>query len=199
MAKINVTGLSVKDILNMDPNQLNKLNRSDLSAIASRLVSASNKRIRRLEKTPYGEYAPSMRIVRQRGEKFSVKGKDVNQLRNEIKQMRKFLNMKTSTVSGWKKVQKNMGERLGGEMTIEQTNKFWEVYHKLESQEGGLMSIIGDSDRIQKLLHQEVSSGDSDDIFQRMMDNLDAIYEEMMDVGDPSEDVSDVFSMEWDF
>ena len=99
MAKSDVTGMSIKDILKMPIQQINSMNRADLSAVASRLVSASNKRIRRLEASPNGKMSPSYLSYKKRGKPFSVKGKDVNQLRNEMKQMKKFLSQKTSSVS----------------------------------------------------------------------------------------------------
>ena len=46
---MNVKGLSIKDILNIDLDAFNNLSESDLRKITSRLVSASNKRIRRLK------------------------------------------------------------------------------------------------------------------------------------------------------
>ena len=46
---MNVKGLKVKDIMNIDLDTFNNLNESELRAITSRLVSASNKRIRRLK------------------------------------------------------------------------------------------------------------------------------------------------------
>lgn len=199
--KISVSGLTVNDILNIPNTDISRMNRKDLSAITSRLVSASNKRIRRLQKSKYGQMAPAYRLYLNRGKFFSVKGKNVNELRTELKELKHFLTMKTSTVSGWKKVQKNLSERLGGTMTEEESEKFWSVYKKLEEQEGGLMRIINNSNQVQYLLRQEVTSttGGSDKIFQKMMDNLDAIYEEMYSEEDSDWDVEDVFSYDFDF
>lgn len=200
MAKINVTGMSIKDILNMPIQQINSMNRADLSAVASRLVSASNKRIRRLEASPNGKMSPSYLSYKKRGKPFSVKGKDVNQLRNEMKQMKKFLSQKTSSVSGWKKFKKQFEKRVGGSMTPEQTDKFWKVYRRLEEEEGGVIQIIQDSDRIQKLLHQEIAqNGSVDEIFQNMMDNLDKMYDELMSETMDDWDTSDVFTFGSDF
>lgn len=195
-SKIDVTGLSIEEILNMSPERILKMNRKDLSSITSRLVSASNKRIRRLSKTEEGKLSPAYKKYEKRGKMFSVKGKNVNQLRNEFSQMKTFLNLKTSTVSGWKKVQKNIEERIG-KMTTTQSKKFWKLYHKLEEEEGGVLSIIKDSDRIQRMLHQEVTSKgrkSQQAIYDKMMNNLDALYEELMQ-DNVSEDTNDVFTI----
>ena len=46
---MNVKGLKISDILNIDLETFNKLNEKELRALTSRLVSAGNKRIRRLQ------------------------------------------------------------------------------------------------------------------------------------------------------
>ena len=56
---MNVKGLKVKDILNIDLDAFNNLNESQLRALTSRLVSASNKRIRRLKERDIN--SPAMR------------------------------------------------------------------------------------------------------------------------------------------
>ena len=47
---MNVKGLKITDILDIDLDTFNNLNEKELRALTSRLVSAGNKRIRRLEK-----------------------------------------------------------------------------------------------------------------------------------------------------
>lgn len=204
LPKYDVSGFTVDQILNIDPSELNKMNRRQLSAITSRLVSAANKRIRRLQNDPYGSVSPSLQRIKQRGGQFSVKGKNLQALRNEFKQIKQFMGMKTSTLEGWKKTRKYVSEKLGGELTPDQTSKFWKVYHDLESNEGGLLEIIKDSEMIQKMLHQEVTvSADinTNVIFDKMMENLDDLYEDIISgkikKQDPSESVSDVFSTGW--
>lgn len=197
--KISVSGLSVKDILSMRPEELLTLNKKNLSSIASRLVSASNKRIRRLAQTEEGQLSPAYQTYAKRGRQFSIKGKNVNQIRNEIKNMEHFLNLKTSTVSGWNKVRKEAEKRIG-KMTKAQSKKFWKTYHRLEEEEGGALAIIGDSDKIQKTLHSEVTSHKRisvDELTNKMMERLDEMYEEqMLDDLIDAEDEDDIFSID---
>ena len=47
---MNVKGLKISDILDIGLDEFNKLKESDLRHLTSRLVSESNKRIRRLQK-----------------------------------------------------------------------------------------------------------------------------------------------------
>ena len=175
---IEVTGLTVEDILNLDVNTLGE---KDLRAVATRLVSASNKRIRRLAKASGGKFSPAYARIENMGRMFSVKGKDISGLRAEMAQMRSFMKLKTSTVKGWKKVQKYISQRFGGRISDSQMNTFWTVYRKLEESMGGVIGSVFDSDKIQSMLYDEMTSSDSeDDIIERMIRNMDEEYDRIM-------------------
>ena len=175
---IEVTGITVEDILNMDVNTLGE---KDLRAVATRLISASNKRIRRLAKASGGKFSPAYARVEKMGRMFSVKGKDISGLRAEMAQMRSFMKLKTSTVKGWKKVQKYISQRFGGRISDTQMNTFWTVYRKLEESMGGVIGSVFDSNKIQSMLYDEVTSEDSeDDIIERMIQRMDDEYEDIM-------------------
>lgn len=175
---IEVTGLTVEDILNLDVNSLGE---KDLRAVATRLVSASNKRIRRLAKTTGGKFSPAYARVEKMGRMFSVKGKDISGLRAEMAQMRSFMKLKTSTVKGWKKVRKYISQRFGGRISDSQMNTFWTVYRKLEESMGGVIGSVFDSNKIQSMLYDEMTSGDSeDDVIEKMIQNMDREYDKIM-------------------
>ena len=193
---IAVKGLSIDDIVNMD---INTLGEADLRAVATRMVSAANKRIRRLEKAEYGKLSPAYGRIKNQGRMFSVKGKNMSQLRGEMAQMRSFIRLKTSTLSGWRKVRKYVEKRLGGTMSESDTIEFWRVYRKLEQESGGSINALYDSDKIQKMLHSEMSSGGSEeDLLERMLDNMDAEYEKMTkqeDDDNENETIGDIFDI----
>lgn len=175
---IEVTGLTVEDILDLDVNTLGE---KDLRAVATRLVSASNKRIRRLAKASGGKFSPAYARIEKMGRMFSVKGKDISGLRAEMAQMRSFMKLKTSTVKGWKKVRKYISQRFGGRISDSQMNTFWTVYRKLEESMGGVIGSVFDSNKIQSMLYDEMTSGDSeDDIIERMIQNMDEEYDRIM-------------------
>lgn len=191
---ISVSGLSIKQIMRMD---VNKLGEKDLRTVATRLMSASNKRINRLLKADYGQYSPAYSRYRKQGRLFSVKGKSISQLRAEFANMRDFMQMKTSTLSGWKKVRKNLNKAVGGKLSDAQVNKFWSVYSKLEEEMGGIIKAQGDSDKIQKMLRQEVlEDGDSDEILNKMMDYIDTLYEEQQAKENEEGNATDVFDFD---
>lgn len=183
---IDVTGLSVEDILNMDVNTLGE---KDLRAVATRLVSASNKRIRRLEKTVGGKFSPAYARIERQGRMFSVKGKDISALRAEMAQMRSFMKLKTSTVKGWKKVRKYISQRFGGRISDTQMNTLWTVYRKLEESMGGVIGSVFDSDKIQSMLYDEMTSGGSeDDIIEKMIQKMDREYDNIMQQEDEEDE-----------
>ena len=174
---IDVKGLSVDEIIDMDVNTLGE---KDLRAVATRLVSAANKRIRRLQKSEYGTLSPAYERIKHQGRLFSVKGKDISGLRSEMAQMRSFVRLKTSTVKGWNKTRKYVESRMGGTMSPDRTQRFWSIYHRLEEENGGAVGAIYDSQKIQNMLYKEMDDGDEDDILKRMLDKMDREYEKML-------------------
>ena len=198
---MNVKGLKISDIVSMDWDRLNKLTEKDLRSITNRLVSASNKRIRRLEKTTRGTSSFAYQSVQERGRKFSTRGKNVNQLKQEFKLAKQFLGYKTSTVKGWKEYRTKVEQRTGyateGESLdwSERTwSKYWKVYRRFEETHGGTFKK-GDSDRIQQMLTEIMDSSDkrrSADSFQRMIEDE---YEDMYE-SEEDEDIDDYFDIE---
>ena len=199
---MNVKGMKISDIINMDWEQLNRLSGKELKQLTSRLVSASNKRIRRLEKTTRGKSSFAYQTVEERGRMFSVRGKDTNQIKQEFKLSSNFLKMKTSTVKGWKKYREQLEERTASATSGESMDwsdktwsKYWKVYRRFEEQHGGTFKK-GDSDRIQRMLRSIMESSDkrkSADSFQRMIEDE---YNDMYESDDYDEDDEDYFELE---
>lgn len=199
---MNVKGLKVSDIIDMDWDSLNKLSGKELKQLTSRLVSASNKRIKRLEQTKLGKSSFAYQSVEERGRKFSVRGLNTNEVRTEFANARRFLNMKTSTVKGWKEYREDMNERLTKTLDMEELewsesteSKFWKVYRRFEETHGGKFKK-GDSDRIQQMLTEMFESSDkrrSADYFTKRVDELwKEYYEEEQE---DSESVGDFFDV----
>lgn len=199
---MNVKGLKITDIMSMDWEQLNRLSTKEMKQLTSRLVSASNKRIRALEKTKLGKSSFAYQSVANRGRKFSVRGKTVGQVKQEFSLASNFLRMKTSTVKGWQKYRKSVEERTAGatggesvEWSERTWGKYWKVYRRFEEQHGGTFKK-GDSDRIQQMLRSIMESSDKRmgaDSFQRMIEDE---YEDMYENDIDEEDVDDYFELE---
>ena len=119
---MNVKGLKMTDILDIDLDTFNNLNEKELRALTSRLVSAGNKRIRRLEKHDIN--SPAMQSLGNE-KKFSTKlSKDtskqqrVNKLRAEFSRARSFLTSETSTISGYKQFNKRTIKRIAQQLNM---------------------------------------------------------------------------------
>ena len=198
---MDVKGLSINDIMNLSWERLNKLSEKELKQVTSRLVSASNKRLRRLENTTRGKSSFAYQTVENRGRKFSVRGKDIDDTKQEFKLAKQFLNYKTSTVKGWKAYRESVEERTGYATEGESLNwtentwkKYWKVYRRFEEIHGGTYKK-GDSDRIQKMLTEIMESNDkrkSADTFQKMIEDE---YADMYE-SDNEEDIDDYFDLE---
>lgn len=147
---MNVKGLTIQDILNIDLDTFNKLNESDLRHITSRLVSASNKRIRRLENKNIRSSAYYGLGKEKRFStilpKNTTKEQRVNKLRSEYSRARSFLTSETSTIKGYNKFVKRTRKRIAKELNISEKvlkdkidiGKMYDTLHKL--QERGLIS-----------------------------------------------------------
>ena len=196
---MDVKGLSIKDILNMDFSDIQKLTRKELANVTSRLVSASNKRIRRLEKSELGE-SPALRSLQTRtGEnRLSVKGKSQGQLQRTFTEAKHFLNLKTSTIGGYKSVVKNIkksvSERTGRSISEIDVSKLYSTLHK--AQELGLVDKRGSKGSEQAVneiidILERNPNKSIDDIINDIDDWYTEMYEE--DFNDYDEEDDDIF------
>lgn len=105
-----VTGKSTAELLNMSSGDISGLTRSQLAQVVSRIASAANKRLRGLERA--GIVSPAYKRVMESGGKISTRGKNLNQLRAEFLRAKQFMDAKTSSVTGYKKVIENTAKKL---------------------------------------------------------------------------------------
>lgn len=118
--RVNLKNVSIDKLTSLGATEIKGYDRDNLARIVTKLNSAANKRLARLEKEGYS--TPAMRSAKvNRGERFSVKGKNLKQLRGEYIRVSNFLKAETSTVKGYKKFLKRMkkafnerGVKIGG-------------------------------------------------------------------------------------
>lgn len=195
-ATIDLTGVTIEQIMNLDID-INKLSRGDLSRVVGRLVSASNKRIRRLAKTEIGRLSPAYQSRMERGGQFSTKDirklpqkEQVNAYRNLFGEAKGFLELKTSTSTGWKKVRNEVATNLNIPKdfldTETKSKRFWKAYREIVDGKNipdkNTRSRMN-SERIQELLarkygmkggfHQRRS-----DVVEDIEKRIDEIYEQ---------------------
>ena len=190
---INVTGLTINDILNMDYNYINSLGKQNLKRIANRLVSATNKRIRRLEQNEIGYLAPALMSLNKKTKgntQFSIKGKNRNDVLSTIAKMQQFLKKETSSLTGFNKLRVKTRKRLGIKKwkSVDQEKNYWEMYRELVEETGGedamrnlyKNSNKAGSDIVQTMLAQmyvKNDINDPDEVILLMRDLLKQVYE----------------------
>ena len=127
----------LSEIQNYTLSHVMSMSRRDLAKATSTLAQAGNKRLARMKEkhitTPATEY------IKKHGGKFSTKGKDLEQLREEFQRAKGFLESETSTIKGYRaweqKIAATLQDRAGidyNSLTENQKRKFWKVYSKLE-------------------------------------------------------------------
>lgn len=192
-AKIDLTGKSIQDIMNLDID-INKLSRGDLSRVVGRLVSASNKRIRRLEKTSIGKLSPAYQSRMKHGGQFSTKPiqklpsqQQTNALRQLFGETKGFLELKTSTTRGWKDLRTGIADKLGIDLDTEtKAKRFWKAYREItESQNIPSKNVRSryNSERIQELLATQYNMRGGfnqrrSDVIEKVNQKITEIYEE---------------------
>lgn len=192
-----VKGLTINDIMNISYTDINKMDRKELAYHTSRLASAGNKRLRRLEKGGKASSSKPYEQVSKVGD-FSVKGKDVNQLRKEFARVKKFLRTETGSLSGLKKVERNLEKRLNTKFKDEQQVKeFWEVYKKVEEGQEYFIQQYG-SKELQKLIAQyQVNNPNKsiDDVINFGKEQVDKFYNDTIQKNNDYESTNNFYDI----
>lgn len=192
-------GMSTQDILNIDLATFNKLNTQEMREMVQRLSSTANKRMKALRES--GLDSPALRAVnRSRRGKFSTRGKNLNELRAEFVRAKNFLENKTSTVSGWKKVRNEIIESLqeeGINITISNFDNLWKAFNKLAE---GNPLYFEKNYRYEVLreLKEEMENYDNtevDEVVAAIQNRMDKLYEQVI-ANDEDTGVSQFFEIE---
>lgn len=93
-----VRGKSISDLMTMGFDEFAQLSKPELRQVVSKLSSAANKRLARIDKADL--LSPAAMDVAESGGKFGTKGKDLTELRIEYRRVLNFLGDKSSTVTG---------------------------------------------------------------------------------------------------
>lgn len=153
--------------INYTTRQMLSMSRKELAKAVSILASAANKRLKRIKNAGLENYSSAYRYIERTGGKFSVAGKNNEELIIEYKRTKGFLSpsRKTSTIKGIKiSMQENetkVQERLGVTFKNKEESKdFWKAYNKYADSHRAKVYNTG-SDTIQKLIAQRVERGQS--------------------------------------
>lgn len=121
----------------MNKEQIRQANIKKYRREASRLASMANKRIARLEKAGLIDSPAYKKFQRDGATKFGIRGKDYNQVQQEVARMNNFLHSKTSTIKGVETTLKTLADNTGIKYTSlddikAQSGKFFELSNKVE-------------------------------------------------------------------
>lgn len=139
------------------PQNFEKMKRDELAKQLQPTIDAANKRLKRLEglKT----LSPALNSVMESGGKFSIRGKNRNEVLKEASRAIAFINMKTSTVSGSKQFEKGFAAKLSNkakDITNDQRKVLFDSFRKLQQVSPVGLNIYG-SDRLIRMLADEVT------------------------------------------
>ena len=101
----------------------------ELRREASRLASLANKRIKRIEQQGLTESPAYKKYVEDGKQKFGVRGKNMDEVKQEVARMNDFIKKQTSTVTGTKKYLNNVAQSVG----IVKFDNFKDLQNKLNT------------------------------------------------------------------
>ena len=164
---IDVSGMSISDIMGMDIREFNRLKESDLRAVTSRLVSAGNKRVRRLQSKHISSPALAKLGTDVRFStklpKGTPKEQRVNLLRQEFSRVRNFIASKTSTISGHKKFIRESYQRLSqdtgqsiSDLKRIDLGKVYEMLHKLQESNPSIRPGTDGSSQVRNYIIEQI-------------------------------------------
>ena len=138
----------------------------ELKKEVSRMVSMANKRLRRLERNELTDLPAYQSWVKDGAVKFSVRGKDYNQLQSEFWRLKRFLDNKTSLVRQANKylreIAENTGIRYNGLADLKtKTKKFFELADKIKEyyKMSELNALALDYQKIWEQINVQVKQG----------------------------------------
>lgn len=171
----SVSGKSIADLTRLSPKEIQSFKRTELAKVVTRLASAANKRIKRLQKS--GVSSSALQAVDGR---FSVSGKNMAELKEEYKRVKSFLGAETSTVTGAKKVRANVIEgarKRGVEISEKDYDKFFRAYEELKKVDPSVQDKLMKYNVWGELTEQIKTGASMTDILIKMQENLGNIYE----------------------
>lgn len=171
-------GKKVNDLLELNTSRMSV---DEIRAVVTRLNSAANKRIKSLEKSGFS--TPALRAATSNQTKFSTKGMiGAVELKNAYYRVRDFLKSETSTVKGYKAVQKRtikeLEKRGVRNITPAKLDEMWTIYDRLAeidpqvTQRAVKYKVM---DEISRLITETTMS--ADEIIAELTGRANEIYE----------------------
>lgn len=123
---------------NLSFEQLRKLDNETLYNVGKQLRDIANKRYKALGESEFKNASAYHSFEKSGGKIHITKDMTQPQLRREIARALKFLNQRSSTITGAKEIQREMSERIGEqtkEWDVKKWSAFWKAYHAVTGHE----------------------------------------------------------------
>lgn len=156
----------------------------DFRKEVARLNSMANKRIRRLAKSDFNSSPAYQKWLKEGAEYFSIRGKTQSEVWKEYYRVTSYLDSKTSSITGTKKVLKNINEYTGMNLPIAQVLKVAKDYFNLASKVAEWVTVKGlgaiyDSKQIYEQINLVTEQYDLDLSSMNVLDMLDFVTEQI--------------------
>lgn len=173
---------SVEQLLNIGQADIQKMKDAELRKVVQQLASAGNKRLQRLEQNTVGRVSPALRGVTESGRtRFSTRGKNLNQLRNEYKAVSEFLNTRTSTIKGVARWKHSVEKTIGETFTNTQFVEFGEIMRDVRKSIGREALESYGSTEVSRYIRREMvdpRNKDDGDIVDSVIARVNGLYKE---------------------
>lgn len=168
-----------QSIVDMSPEQFNKLSKQELKGYTQILASAGNKRIKRFQEA--GETSPSVEAVLKKG-KFSTKDKSFQELRAEFMRAKRFMESKTGSLRNEIQLRNENIEKLksaGIEISKDQYKDFWRAYEQIKKDDPSVASQSLKYAVLENINSYQKSKDETnvEDIVNHIHEHMEQIYE----------------------
>lgn len=202
--------MTISQFLDLDPAVISKMKYDERKALVDEMAKKANRRLENLSKLPLPSPAFSNRMTGIREDNtfeykpFQSAGKNSNQLANELKFLRSFLESDTSKVTGAKKnairlyghlmdTKRPTYNEVASVMSYQNSKNFWEAYNKILQVNAGMIATRDgvtpgyiSSSQVQEWVMKTMRENESltpDEIEEKSRSFMTEIYEE--NVGKP--------------
>lgn len=180
--------MTTEFLINMTQRDIESMSRAQLAKIVTKLEDVAHKRINNIYKQE-SIYSPAANYIVRTGGFEGVRGKDLEQVREEYLRVRTFLRSETSTVKGakqyttatWERLAEDSGvnaKTLQKKLSADQIGKIYDSIHRMQSLDA---SIALDYGNIQKKAVEEVQKNpdiSKDELVERLQNFNETDYAE---------------------
>ena len=141
--------MKLKDIFNMNSNDIIKLSIDELRNTVKYTDIVVNSRIQNIEKNNLQHFSSAYENITQRGNIKTVENMTKNELITKLQDNTNFLTDSTSTIKGIKGTQKYFSKNVKNydDLNERQKNRFWREYKKFKEDKNA-KEIFGDTNQL---------------------------------------------------